>query len=346
MRVTLKDKVLKVLEESKGEPVSGEMLAQSLGVSRAAIWKAIDSLRKSGCNINASSKVGYSLSKKNNYLSKEGILNSLNHLSQAQPNGESVLVFETIDSTNKEAIRLLSNDSLSNTGVFPKNNFGLKAAVIANEQTNGRGRLGRDFESPKDTGLYISLIVTPTFNIESATLVTTMVSVMLTRVFKDMTKAETSIKWVNDIYIQDKKITGILTEGVTNFETGEIDHIIIGIGVNCFTKEFTDKAGNNPGSLSTEIFSRNELAARIILAVNDLLESMVSFNMVTPSRLQEDMLNEYKSKSMILGKKITILNTKKIATAVDISTTGGIVVQYEDGSTEIISSGEVSIRLA
>ncbi len=345
MKKTLKAQVLAALENSKGSPVSGQDLANQLGTSRAAIWKAIDSLRKQGCLIEASSKIGYQLATDTNYLSKEGILPYLTDL--APINEDNFIFFQTIDSTNKEASRLISDDKLPEAPIFPFTfeSSGLYAVIVANHQEKGKGRLGRSFYSPKDTGLYISLIIKPQFKLESVTLLTTMVSVVLTEALEKVSGASPKIKWVNDLYLDEKKVCGILSEGVTNFETGQIEHIVLGMGFNCFTKEFSEEAGPNAGSLSSEVFSRNQLAAEVILACQNLLTSMKDFDLSNPSLEQRSLLKRYKEKSLLLGKEIVILNTNKIATAIDIGLDGSLIIKDSEGNIETISSGEVSVRL-
>ncbi len=346
MKKTLKDQVLSALESSNGSPISGQDLANQLGTSRAAIWKAIDALRKQGCSIEASSKVGYQLAENTNFLSKEGISTYLPNKSNFNESG--LIFFQTIDSTNKEASRIISSDRLPQAPIFPSNfeKSGLYTAIVSNHQENGKGRLGRNFYSPKDTGLYISLIIKPQFDITSVILLTTMVSVVITKALEKVIGVSPKIKWVNDLYLDDKKVCGILSEGVTNFETGQIEHIVLGMGFNCFTKEFTKEAGPNAGSLSSEIFSRNQLAAEVILACEKLLLAMKDFDLSSPTEEQASLLKEYKEKSLLLGKEIIVLNTNKIATAIDIGLDGSLIIKDSEGNVESISSGEVSVRLA
>ncbi len=355
MKLHLKEKVLWALESSSGQSISGQELADKLGTSRAAIWKSIESLRKEGCPIIASPNVGYSLPNDYNFLSKEGILVALSNISslssdegnQNNPSQNSILVYQTIDSTNREAARRISDEALPSSPIFPDTfqHSGLKFVVIANEQTRGQGRLNRDFFSPKDTGLYITLVIKPRFKIESVTLLTTMVSVALVDIFKEIIDVDCKIKWVNDIYLNNLKICGIRTEGITNFETGQIEHVILGIGINCFTKEFTKMAGPNAGSLSKNIFSRNLLAAHIIHSCNQLLISMETFSLQNPTKKQLSLLQDYKDKSFLIGKEIVILNTNTIATAQDIGIDGSLIVKTSEGNIERIFSGEVSVRL-
>ncbi len=351
MKKSIKEEVLYSLENANGKPISGQELANKVGSSRAAIWKVIESLRSDGYIIDATQNSGYTINKLSSHLSKEGITKELKRYLINETSNEihrpSLIFLKSIDSTNKECSRMISNDTIPKDFLFPiqVGESGIKLIIISNEQKSGRGRLGRQFFSPKDTGLYMSLVIKPTFKIENITLLTTMVSVVLCRVFEKIANVDSQIKWVNDIFFDDKKVAGILTEGITNFETGEIEHIILGIGINCFTKNFDENAGQIAGSLSSETFSRNTLAAAIIYNCHKLLTEMSNFDLSNPTLPQLEYLEEYKRRSMLLGKEIVILNTNKITTAHAIALDGSLITKDNDGNTEKLSSGEVSIRL-
>lgn len=319
--MSVKDEVLKALEQNKGQSFSGEGLASTLGVSRAAVWKAITALRKEGYLIEAITNKGYMLLEESNLLSEQGIRMHLDEANAAV----ALQVHNVIDSTNQGAKMLALQGAAHGT------------VVIANEQTKGRGRLGRDFYSPASTGIYLSLILKPNFDISKSVLVTTAASVAVVRAIRKVCQCEARIKWVNDVYIADKKICGILTEAVTNFENGEIEYLVLGIGVNCqlpeagFPDELKEKAGNIPIS-----FSRNKLAAEIINQVLHLYEDIEN----------RDFIQEYKEKSMVLGKNIQVIRkgVNKDARALDIDEDGGLLVEYSDGTKEVLNTGEISIR--
>lgn len=326
-KITVKDRVLLILEENKGSTISGEALAKALNVSRAAVWKAMKQLQEEGYEISASTNRGYCLDLNSDVLSMQGIASYVRATPQPR-----IIVYETIDSTNKLAKSLAVEGALHGT------------CVAANMQTEGRGRLGRSFFSPPQSGIYLSIILRPEIDISKATLITTMASVATSTAISDVCGIETDIKWVNDLYFRDKKVCGILTEAVTNFETGKIDSIVVGIGINCappncdLPDEIKDIYGFIPGGFS---YSRNQLTAEVISRVMELCSSIEDGDY--------SFIEEYRRRSMIIGNKINIfkggLNHDPIkATAIDIDKFGGLIVKYENGKTETLTSGEVSIR--
>ena len=247
--MSVKNKVLKLLEENRGSFLSGEKMADSLKVSRTAIWKAMRSLQNEGYSIDAVTNKGYMLHEDSNMLSKEGIELYLK-------SGAPLHFFHSTDSTNKRAAALALEGACSGT------------CVIAEHQSAGRGRLGRSFYSPERQGIYLSVILKPDFDISKAVLITAAASVAVKRAIQTVCGACPQIKWVNDLYLDGKKICGILTEAITDFESGQITNIVVGIGINCSCEDFPDEiqeiAGGIPGS-----YSKNALAAEV---VNQLLD--------------------------------------------------------------------------
>lgn len=337
--------VLKTLEENKGSAVSGEELASRLNISRAAVWKAIQDLRREGYSIDAITNKGYCLAPDSDVLSVEGILPYVEEHSI----GDRIHVFKTLESTNLTAKKMALDGAPYGT------------VVIAEEQTRGRGRMGRSFFSPPAGGIYMTFILEPRFDSARSVLITTAASVAVCKAIEKVTGISCRIKWVNDIYMEDKKICGILTEAVTDFESGHIDHIVLGIGINystarsAFPEELSGIAGSlyeksaktvgNNGNHLSEGISRNRLIAEVInqmLEINENLES-------------RDFIEEYKNRSFVLGKEILVIPTAGIgkernlaegipASAVDIDPDGGLVVRYRDGTVQTLNSGEISIR--
>lgn len=325
-KVSVKDKVLLILEENKGTTISGEALARALGVSRAAVWKAIKALSEEGYNITAGTNKGYCLDPNSDVLSMQGIGSYIRATPQPK-----LFVYDSVDSTNKIAKQLAFDGATHGT------------CIIANQQTAGRGRLGRSFFSPAHSGIYLSIILRPEVDTRKASLITTMTAVATARAISNVCGIDADIKWVNDLYFMNKKICGILSEAVTDFESGTIESVVVGIGINCampqhgFPEDIKKTAGFIPGSFS---FSRNQLTAEIITNVMELCEDLQSGS----------FLEEYRERSMVLGNTITVykngLNEDGIlATALDIDNTGALVVKYPNGTIEALSSGEVSIRL-
>jgi BirA family biotin operon repressor/biotin-[acetyl-CoA-carboxylase] ligase len=374
--MSTKNDVLAILEKNKGKSVSGSRMAMSLGVSRNSVWKAINALRKEGHVIEGGSGRGYVLAKDSDALSAEVISEIFSELSKEvctniidnqisdNPAGKKsaynmdVHVFDSIDSTNKEAKRLAISEPARTQ------------MIVADQQTEGRGRLGRSFYSPKGSGLYISFLFAPTFSIGKATLATAAAAVAVARAIKKVSGKQCQIKWVNDVYYNDKKICGILTEGVTGLESRTIDYIIIGIGINCHPADLEENAGENAGDLGGGI-SRNQLAAQVANELLPLLDDLDT----------TDFLDYYREHSNVIGENIRIFSsgissrldsaakssnpTGSLqsgknrsgdagsgmagvsgipAKAIGIADNGGLEVEYADGRREVLTSGEITIR--
>jgi BirA family biotin operon repressor/biotin-[acetyl-CoA-carboxylase] ligase len=321
--MSVKNEVLHILESNRGRNISGQELADTLMVSRTAIWKAINSLKDEGYMIAAANK-GYSLSTSSDVLSSEGIRLYLNEEFSNIP----IVVYKTIASTNSEAKLLAVQNAVHGT------------TVISEEQTKGRGRFGRDFFSPSDSGIYMSIILKPKLNIENSVLVTTAAAVAVCHAIDKYSHDTPMIKWVNDIFIGDRKVCGILTEAVTNFESGMMDSVIVGIGVNVKTKkeDFPSELQNIAGSVFDDdnSFIRNQLSAEII---NNVLK--ISRNLE-----ERSFMETYKQRSMILGEHILYKkdNSWHEGYASDIDDCGGLIVYTSEGQKIILNSGEVSIK--
>ncbi len=326
--MTVKKAVLTMLETHRAQDISGEQMAQELGVSRAAVWKAINSLKTQGYPISATTNRGYRLEPRSDLLSAEGIRPHV--LPQLQD--RDIFVFETIDSTNLEAKRR----AMLGGGHF--------TAVIADQQTLGRGRFGRSFFSPPGCGIYLSLLLKPTpQQLSDATLLTTAAAVAVCRAIETLTPHHPQIKWVNDIYLNGKKLCGILTEAVTDLESGAIESVVIGIGINfrqpeaALPEEVAAVAGTLFGAAAPSV-SRNRLVAAIINELFLLWNGL-------PDRA---FLADYRSRSMLIGREIVYArgNEKFAATAEAIDNDGALIVRMPSGEQAVLRSGEVSVRPA
>lgn len=321
--MSTKTDLLKLLDDNYGQFVSGQKIADTLGVSRAAVNKAADSLRKSGYKIQSRTRMGYRLHSKVDLLTEEAISAYVERPCKIE-------TFDTIGSTNSYAKGLEITDR--------------PIAVVADKQSAGRGRLGRTFESPEGTGVYLSVAFKPDFDLDKALFITMAAAVATCRAIEKVAGVSPKIKWVNDLYYKDKKICGILTEAISNFETGKIDGIIIGIGINCFPNSFPPELAAIAGPISDEkdSFSRSQLAGEII---NNILAMTEDFQ-------TKHFMAEYKRRCFILGKNITVhtlgSNETIKAKALDIDENGGLVVEYMEGrqmrEIDTLTSGEVSVR--
>jgi len=346
--MTTKQKVLEILSQNKERAVSGEKLAGECGVSRAAIWKAVKALRDEGCSVMGTTNGGYVLSGTADVLCEQTIISEF---SKKYPEIKDVKCecFKEIDSTNTYAKKLLAGAGALRNSSGELTESGKKYhkyIVVAESQTAGRGRLGRTFYSPCKSGVYLTAIYAPAGGITDPAKITVLAAAAVVRALKKLFPfVEPKIKWINDIFINGKKVCGILTEGSANFETGIIEAAVIGIGVNifdnsdCFPAEVQKVAGSVIGKSDKNDISRAEVAACI---AGELLCIM-----------KEDflkVLSEYKSASFLIGQNIkvhpVIGDDRSVydAKVLDIDEKAALVVQLSDGSVRALNSGEVSLH--
>ena len=244
-----KNNLIKILSENQQEYVSGEWLAETLGVSRNAIWKGINSLKASGFEIEAIRNKGYRLGTQNDVLSSEIISGNLENSNQFKIECEDV-----VSSTNL----ILKQRYLEDEGLV----------VVANSQEAGIGRMKRDFYSPKDTGIYFSILLKPNLPGDKTHIITSMAGIAVCRALEKLLSLSPKIKWVNDIYLDDKKVCGILTEGSFSLESNTVDYIILGIGMNVYDPilGFPQAIQNVAGSVIEKKQGglRNRLVAEIL----------------------------------------------------------------------------------
>ncbi|MDD5899621.1 MAG: biotin--[acetyl-CoA-carboxylase] ligase [Lachnospiraceae bacterium] len=321
-----KEKLLFLFESQKGAFFSGEEIAEKLSVSRTAVWKAVNSLRKEGYDIEAVPNKGYSLSVTTDILSVQGIRKYLSPV------------------CSEVELNVLPEVETTNALLREKANAGATEGytVIAGAQTKGRGRLGRSFFSPEDTGIYMSLLLRPVGMTPSQAIrLTTMAAVAACEAIEEASGKQAWIKWVNDIYMDGRKVSGILTEASFNMETGSLDYVVLGIGMNVyppkggFPKEIEQIAGTIFHERRND--GKNFLAAGFL---NCFMNYYVSWEKV-------DYVEKYRTRCLVTGKEITVVSAGggKRAVALDVDEECRLVVRYTDGQTEHLSSGEISISL-
>ena len=325
--MTTRETLLALFEKNKGFYISGEYIAQNLGVSRTAVWKAVKKLQKEGYDITAVTNRGYCLSKDTDILSAEGIKE---HLPDAYKDKANIEVFRTVDSTNN-ICRVRANEGVGSGYI-----------AIASSQSSGRGRRGRTFYSPADTGVYVSFLLTPE-NIHGAEIakVTTISAVAVCKAIEKLTDKTPKIKWVNDVFVDGHKVCGILSEASYDLEDGKLDCVVVGIGINLypprngFPEALADTAGSvldAPGQIS-----RNEFVAEILSNFANLYmhENPLEY------------VKEYRDRSFVIGKDIDVIAPKstKKARALAINDDCSLKVQFEDGTVQDLKTGEISIRV-
>ncbi|ADY55165.1 biotin/acetyl-CoA-carboxylase ligase [Syntrophobotulus glycolicus DSM 8271] len=323
--MSLKQSILQILEENRETSISGQQLAKRFSVSRAAVWKAINALKTEGYQIDSVTNKGYRLAEDCDILSAEGILPFL----KLEYKDTDLYVSKTVESTNQEAKKYSAKKTKQ------------RILIVANEQTLGKGRFGRTFFSPENSGIYMSIILPLNIEAINAVLITTAAAVAVCRAIQSVANVQPQIKWVNDIFLEGKKICGILTEAFTNVESGIVESVVVGIGVNFKTKpeQFPDEIKETAASLfsgKAPSVTRNHLIAEM---TNQLLEICGDLN-------DRQFLEEYKARSMVLGEKIQFFrnNSWHIAKVLDIDPNGGLIIEDEQGKIQTLNSGEISIQ--
>ena len=318
----IKDEVLMQLLDSS-EAISVSTLARNLGVSRNAVWKAIESLRAEGYDIQAATKRGYTLAAGADVLNRVEIARWLKEGEIGTP----MEIYDEIDSTNNRAKQLAMQGAAHGT------------VVLARQQTVGRGRFGRKFFSPENSGVYISFVLRPSLPAERAVMITSMAAVAVARAMERVADVKASIKWVNDVYLGTKKACGILCEAGLDFESGKMQYVVAGIGVNVGRMDFPPELREIATSISNECgrdISRSRFCAELINEMNALYPQLESGAFMAESR----------ARSNVIGRDIVVLRGEERypATAVDIDDRGNLLVRREDGSEAVLQSGEISVR--
>ncbi len=315
--MTLRDNIIYMLEKNRGSFVSGQDIALSFDVSRSAVAKAVSALKQEGFKITSVNNLGHKLEEDCDKISEYGIRAYLND------SPESITVYSETDSTNSQAKRAVAA-GLNGEAVF-----------IADKQTGGRGRQGKSFYSPMGTGLYFTAVLRPKVNLSDAVAITAAAAVTVCEILKRETKKDPKIKWVNDIFIDNKKVCGILTEAVADFESGGVDAVIIGIGINLTTEEFPNDINGIAASVGK--INRNRLAAELFDGLKHYCDRL-------PCR---DFMEDYRKHSLVLGKTVTFTRNGKAysALAESISDDGRLHVVTEDNERIELNSGEISVKL-
>lgn len=324
--MTTKEKLLALLEDSKGTFFSGEEIARTLQVSRAAVWKAVNALREDGYTIDAATNKGYRLSPDSDILSPQGIRRFL----KPEYRDLDLTVLPTAPSTNA-LVREKANQGRPEGCV-----------IVACEQTDGRGRYGRQFFSPIDSGVYLSLLLRPTaYSPQQATCLTAAAAAAMCQAIEAVTGQQPGIKWVNDIFLHGKKVCGILTEAAVGLETGALDYMVLGAGVNLYppVKGFPEEIQPIAGS----VLERSCPEAKNRL-VGEFLNRFWDFYTHPECRTY---LEDYRSRSLAIGQNVTVLSAGRAvsAYAYGIDDDFRLLVRYENGDTEALSYGEIRIQL-
>ena len=318
----MKDKILLILQSAE-DYISGEELSRQLGVSRTAVWKNINALRKQGYVINSVTNKGYLLEKSPDVLSAAVVMDGLDTVLV----GTKVEVLETVDSTNNEAKRRAAQGEKS----------GL--VIAAQEQTGGKGRLGRVWSSDRG-GLYFTVLLRPELPPSDIASITLAAGYAVCLAIRKHTGIDARIKWPNDIIVGNRKIVGILTEMAA--QSDMLDYVAIGIGINVNNESFPEEISGKASSLYLETgakLDRSELLREVIIMLDKVLSSfMVS--------LYIDDMDGFRILCATLGRTVAVKkgNCEICGTATDITATGELVISGDDGHEYTVNSGEVTVQ--
>ncbi|SDX34342.1 biotin--[acetyl-CoA-carboxylase] ligase [Eubacterium barkeri] len=321
--------VLKLLQENQGNYLSGEEMGARLGISRGAIWKAIETLRRQGIRIDSKNRCGYAILEADGRLTPSAIALELGDAQAA----EHIAVYDSLPSTNT----FLREEALAGAPAG--------RTIIADTQTGGRGRMGRHFFSPPGSGIYLSVLYRPTPDSTLPQTITMAASVVIAQAIEAVTGQSPGIKWVNDLYLDGLKIAGILTEASVNIEAGGVDHMVLGVGINLYAPEggFPEDIKAIAGSLypsekPTDPTLRLRLTAALIKGLWQLGHS----------RGIGDYIEDYRARSILIGEEVIITagNHQHRGQVIGFDDSGHLLLSDNDGPIKNISSGEITLRIA
>lgn len=321
----MRSSVLELLRSRAGNYISGEEIARQLNVSRTAIWKHIRELKQAGYEIVSHAKSGYALMGTPDLL----LPNEVKSVIKSELLGKEVIHFYNTESTNNEAKKMAADGAVEGT------------IVVSEAQNGGRGRLSRAFFSPESKGIWLSVILRPSFAPQHASKCTLMAAVAVTKAIEKMAGIRLGIKWPNDIFYGGKKVVGILTE--MNAEMDAVNYIVIGIGinVNIAQTDFPDELQTIATSLqaiSGNVIDRKELLSQVLIELETAYQEVLKNGF-------RSVLNEWKVYSITLGQVVNVIGIDRTFSGLarDIDEDGALLVETENG-VERVLAGDVSIR--
>lgn len=320
----MKEEILRLLRSADGY-ISGQELCNRFGVSRTAVWKAINQLKEAGYEIEAQQNKGYRLMAAPDLMT-EAEIKSLMHTDWV---AKEVLYFDTIDSTNTKAQELDEKGYPSGT------------LIVADKQESGKGRRGRSWVSPSGTGIFMTLMIKPDINPNNASMLTLVAALAVAKAITSVTGEKALIKWPNDIVVNGKKVCGILTEMNAQFDY--INHIVVGIGINVHNESFPEEISQMASSLMIEAGGKRFHRAQIIAETMSYFEQYYDTFLKTQDL--SALVREYDELLVNRNKSVRVLDPKEPfdGKAMGITPKGELIVDTWE-SRKLVSSGEVSVR--
>lgn len=320
----MRAEILKMLRESDGY-VSGQQLCEKLGVSRTAVWKAVNRLKEEGYQVEAVRNRGYHIIDSPDVMTRQ----ELSSLIKTAWAGQKIYYYDIIDSTNTCIKRLGEEGAPHGT------------LVAADQQSAGRGRRGRAWESPPGGSIYMSLLLRPDISPAKAPMLTLVMALAVAAGLKECTGLEVQIKWPNDIVLKGKKLAGILTEMSTEIDC--INYVVIGTGINVNVKSLPKELSEKATSLFAETGQKVK-RSKIIAAVMSHFEA--SYNIFEKTRSMKELKEQYNSLLVNDNREVRVLGEKAQYDGVSlgINEQGELLVRRKDGTVEAVFAGEVSVR--
>lgn len=319
----MKEKILELLKQADGY-VSGQMICEQLNVSRTAVWKNINALKREGYQIDSVNNKGYRL------ISEPDLLNEMRIREYLQTKwlAKKIIYLPVTDSTNTQAKKMGEEGAEHGT------------VVVTQCQTAGRGRRGRSWESPEGN-VYFTFLLRPEVEISRASMITLVAALAVAKAVDDVTGLDSKIKWPNDVVANGKKLCGILTESSSDLEY--INYAVVGIGINVNQTAFPEEIAETASSLLLETghtVDRGQLLGVFLNRFEQYYETFIQTEDMSGLR---DVYNE---KLVNCGREVKIIekDRERVLKALGIDNDGGLVVENSEGERESIISGEVSVR--
>lgn len=319
----MKAEILTILKDTDGY-VSGQELCERFGVSRTAVWKAMNQLKKEGYEIESVQNKGYHLVKTPDILSK----NELVSIRKTKWVGTEICYFDVTDSTNTQAKSLGEGDAPNGT------------LVVAGKQESGRGRRGRSFESPAGTGIFMTLLLRPEIEPQNASMLTLVSALAVAKGIEHMVDLPVQIKWPNDIVINGKKVCGILTE--MSAQMDYVNYIVIGIGINVGNEELPEEIKD----VATSIYLESGKHVNRAMLIEKIWEEFEDYyELYEKTQDLSSLVKEYDSYLVNRGQKVRVLDSKEPyeGKAMGITDRGELIVDTWE-ARRLVSAGEVSVR--
>ena len=320
----MKTEILTLLRETEGY-VSGQEVCEKFGVSRTAVWKAINQLKEAGYEIEAVQNKGYRLVSVPDILSES----ELQSVRKTRWIGEKIAFFDVVDSTNTRAKQLAEEGAPNGT------------YVIAERQDAGKGRRGRGFDSPAGQGIWMTLVLKPEIDPNHASMITLVTALAVSKAITDMTGRPAGIKWPNDIIMSGKKVCGILTEMGTNGL--QINYVLIGVGINVNLKEFPEEMQDKATSLLLEgghEYDRNQVIALVMKYFE------INYEKFVQTCDFAHLLDDYHRILANLNQPVRVIDGDRSFEGIcrGIDEKGELLVEKQDKEVVKVSAGEVSVR--